>query len=85
MSKNHIIIRLKRVEGQVRGIQNMVMEDRNYTETLQQITAVQSATKSVAILLLEDYTKSSIKKAVQNGGDEKEIQKLIKTINDFVK
>lgn len=85
MNKNDIIIRLKRAEGQVRGIQNMVIEDRNYKEILQQITAVQSATQNVSSLILEDYTKKSIERAIKNGGDNKEVQQLIKTINDYVK
>jgi len=85
MEKNQIINRLKIAEGQIRGIQNMILEQRNWKDTLQQIAAVESAINNVAILLLENHTESSIENIVENGGENKEIQKLLKTISGFIR
>lgn len=48
--------RLRRIEGQVRGIQGMVDEDRYCIDVVTQITAIQSALDKVALSLLEDHT-----------------------------
>lgn len=85
MEKNQIINRLKKAEGQVRGVQNMVIEQRSCKEILQQINAVESAINNVAIILLENHAQVSIENTVRNGGETKEIKKLMITISNFVK
>jgi DNA-binding FrmR family transcriptional regulator len=54
-SNEELIQRLKRIEGQVRGVQRMVEEDRACGDTLAQLSAVQEAVRSVSILLAEKY------------------------------
>ncbi len=53
--KEDLSRRLRRVEGQVRGIQRMVDEDRYCIDILTQIAAAESALKKVAVILLEDH------------------------------
>ena len=62
--------RLRRVEGQVRGIQKMVDEDRYCIDILQQVSAVTSALRSVALLLLEDHLAHCVANAGKVGGKE---------------
>ena len=54
-TKDELITRLKRIEGQVRGIQNMVGDERSCQDILQQLNAVRSAVQSVSMILLEEY------------------------------
>lgn len=54
-AKEKIFNRLRRIEGQVRGIQSMVGDERDCREILQQLAAIRSAVQGVGTLLLEDY------------------------------
>lgn len=55
VTKENLVNRLKRIEGQVRGVQNMLNEERECREILQQLTAIRSAVLSVSSALLENY------------------------------
>ena len=61
--------RLKRIEGQVRGIQGMVDDDRYCINILEQIAAATKALQSVAIELLDDHLAHCVADAVLKGGD----------------
>lgn len=52
--------RLRRIEGQVRGVQGMVDEDRYCIDVVTQITAIQSALDKVALSLIEDHTEHCV-------------------------
>lgn len=56
VSREDIVLRLKKIEGQVRGIQNMVSSERECTDVLTQLAAVRSAIESVAVLVLNNFT-----------------------------
>jgi CsoR family transcriptional regulator, copper-sensing transcriptional repressor len=56
-SKGAIRKRLRRIEGQVRGIHGMVEDDRYCIDVLQQISAVQAALDKVALALVDDHTR----------------------------
>ena len=58
--RDALLTRLRRVEGQVRGIQGMVEEDRYCIDVLTQITAVQAALDKVALGLLEDHASHCV-------------------------
>jgi DNA-binding FrmR family transcriptional regulator len=62
--------RLRRIEGQVRGIQRMVDEDRYCINILEQISAATKALQSVALELLDDHLAHCVADAVQAGGAE---------------
>ena len=53
--KAEMIRRLKRIEGQTRGVQKMVDEDRGCAEILHQLTAINEAVRSVSLMLAEEY------------------------------
>jgi DNA-binding FrmR family transcriptional regulator len=57
-NKKAILARLKRIEGQVRGIQTMVENDRDCGEILQQLTAVRSAVHGASVEVLENYAET---------------------------
>jgi DNA-binding FrmR family transcriptional regulator len=62
--------RLRRIEGQVRGLQRMVDEDRYCIEILEQVSAATRALQSVALELLDDHMAHCVADAVRTGGDE---------------
>ena len=59
-TKPQIIARLKRIEGQTRGVQKMVDEDRYCIDVLTQISAIQAALDKVALGLLDDHVKHCV-------------------------
>jgi DNA-binding FrmR family transcriptional regulator len=50
-----LINRLRRIEGQIRGVQSMLTEERNCRDILQQLSAIRSAVQGVSLLLIEEY------------------------------
>ncbi len=70
--KAAVLARLKKVEGQVRGIHKMVEDDRYCIDVLQQISAVTRALQGVAIHLLDEHLRHCVVNAVNAGGAEKE-------------
>jgi DNA-binding FrmR family transcriptional regulator len=62
--------RLRRIEGQVRGLQRMVDEDRYCIDVLEQVSAATRALQSVALRLLNDHLAHCVADAVKSGGDE---------------
>ena len=81
--KEDVIKRLRRVEGQVRGLQRMVEEDSYCIDILTQVTAASNALKKTAVALLDDH----IRHCVANAEDDKDmvaeataaIERLIKS------
>ena len=59
-TKDQLLKRLKRVEGQVRGVQNMVDEDRYCIDVLTQISAIQAALDKVALGLMDDHARHCV-------------------------
>ena len=60
--------RLRRIEGQVRGIQAMVEDDRYCIDILTQVSAVTKALQAVAVELLDDHLSHCVQEAVASGG-----------------
>jgi DNA-binding FrmR family transcriptional regulator len=65
-----LLKRLRRIEGQVRGIAKMIDDDKYCIDILTQISAVNSAMQSVALGLLEEHLGHCVSHAVNEGGDE---------------
>ena len=59
-NKEPLLKRLRRIEGQVRGVESMVEEDRYCIDVVTQITAIQSALDKVALSLLEDHASHCV-------------------------
>ena len=70
--KDAIIKRLHRIEGQVRGIERMVNEERYCIDILTQISALTSALEAVAVGLLDDHLRHCVVDAARLGGPEAE-------------
>ena len=70
-NKDPLLKRLRRIEGQVRGVESMVEEDRYCIDVVTQITAIQSALDKVALSLLEDHAAHCVVGAEPEQRDEK--------------
>ena len=68
--KDAYLKRLRRIEGQIRGLQRMVEEDKYCIDVLTQISAVNSALQSVALGLLDEHLGHCVTQAVAEGGEE---------------
>ena len=68
--KQALLRRLRRIEGQVRGLQRMVEEDVYCIDVLTQVSAATKALESVALQLLEDHLGHCVADATRAGGDE---------------
>jgi DNA-binding FrmR family transcriptional regulator len=71
-NKENYAKRLRRIEGQVRGIAKMIEDDKYCIDVLTQISAVNSAMQSVALGLLEEHLGHCVSHAVAEGGAEAE-------------
>lgn len=83
--KEKVLNRLKRIEGQVRGIQKMVEEDRYCVDILVQISAIDSALNKVGHSLMERHTHHCVADAVKKGEGEEAIDELMKVMKQFAK
>jgi CsoR family transcriptional regulator, copper-sensing transcriptional repressor len=69
-NKDVYLRRLRRVEGQVRGLQAMIDEDRYCIDVLTQISAVTRALQEVALGLLDEHLGHCVREAIETGGPE---------------
>ncbi len=67
-NKDAVLGRLRRIEGQIRGLQRMVHEDTYCIDVLTQISAATKALQAVALELLDDHLSHCVREAVESGG-----------------
>ena len=70
-AKKSVLNQLKRIEGQVRGLQRMIDEDRYCPEILVQVSAAQEALRKVSQVLLRTHLDHCVTSAIQSGDDRK--------------
>ena len=86
--KDALIHRLHRIEGQVRGIERMVSEERYCIDILTQISAATTALDTLALKLLEDHVNSCVANALASGDHEEAAAKskeLIDAVERFAR
>jgi DNA-binding FrmR family transcriptional regulator len=76
-SKDELLKRLRRIEGQVRGIERMVEEDRYCTDVITQISAVQAALDKVALGLLDGHARHCVVEGHGEGGPDELTEELM--------
>jgi DNA-binding FrmR family transcriptional regulator len=78
--KDALLKRLKRIEGQVRGLQNMIEEERYCIDILTQVSATRAALEGVALGVVEDH----VRHCVRDGGEEK-VDELMGAVERMVR
>lgn len=76
--------RLARIEGQVRGLQRMLDEDRYCIDVLTQVIAVKAALDKVALALLHDHVSHCVVDAVRGGSGPEKVRELTEAIGRYV-
>lgn len=76
--------RLAKIEGQVRGLQRMVDEDKYCIDILTQITAVTAALKAVGVGILDSQVRHCVRTSIEQGEGEEKIEELVATVARFV-
>jgi DNA-binding FrmR family transcriptional regulator len=77
--------RINRIEGQVRGIGKMIVEDRYCIDILTQVSAVQSALDALALKLLEHHLHGCVQHAVRSGNGDHAIDEALAVIRKFAR
>ncbi len=84
--KNEILIRLRRMEGQLKGIQKMVDEDKYCVDVLNQLSSIIAATQKVAIIIMKDHIQGCVRDALtRNDRSEEHVNELLSVVEKFIK
>ncbi|GJD98170.1 hypothetical protein GMJLKIPL_0077 [Methylobacterium isbiliense] len=78
--KRPILQRLKRIEGQVRGLQAMVQEDRYCLDEVQQMNAITAAVREAALQLISDHLDASVNYAVRSKDQDGAVEEMIRVL-----
>ena len=73
--------RLRRMEGQVRGLQQMIQDDRYCLDVVQQINALTSAAREVALIVLEDHLRGCVQDAIKDNDGEAAIKEMVTVLS----
>lgn len=81
--KQKITSRLRRIEGQVRGVETMINQERDCREIMQQLTAIRSAVQSTSLLFLQEYAVNCLINTNDQSTEERRklVEDLINLLN----
>ncbi|MBI4267651.1 MAG: metal-sensitive transcriptional regulator [Chloroflexi bacterium] len=82
--KQEIMVRLRKMEGQLKGIQRMVEEDRYCVDVLNQLSSVIAATQKVASIVLQDHIRGCVRDALTRDDHSDEyVNELVTVVERF--
>jgi len=84
--KQEILVRLRRMEGQLRGIQRMVEEDKYCVDVLNQLSSIIAATQKLATIILQDHIRGCVRDALRR--DERSddyVNELVAVVERFTR
>ncbi len=79
--KQDLLRRLRKVEGQVRGLQQMIEDDRYCLDIVQQVSALSAAARKVALIVLEDHLRGCLVTAVKREGEDAALQEMVTVLD----
>jgi DNA-binding FrmR family transcriptional regulator len=89
IEKDELLNRLKKIEGQVKGIQRMVEEEKCCTDVMMQISAIRSAINKVGGMMIEKYIaecmQQGMKVSIEKGEIDESVNAVIDTIVKYIK
>ena len=83
--KDDLQARLRRIEGQVRGLQRMVDEDTYCLDILTQVNSVVAALRAVGMGLLDDHVRHCVRESIESGDGEAKVEELMAAVARFSK
>ena len=81
--KKDLLVRLRRIEGQVRGLQRMIDEEKYCVDILHQINAVQGGLKKVGLKILDKHVHGCVQRAVKEEEGDDVINELMEVLAKF--
>jgi DNA-binding FrmR family transcriptional regulator len=81
--KEDLLLRLRRIEGQVRGLQRMIEEEKYCIDILTQSSSVQAALQQVELILLENHMHHCVTSAIQQGEGAEKIKEMMGVVRRF--
>jgi CsoR family transcriptional regulator, copper-sensing transcriptional repressor len=83
-NKKDLLDRLRRIEGQTRGLQRMVEEDQYCIDILTQVNSVLAALKGVGMGLLDDHVRHCVRESIEQGSGDEKVEELMAAVGRFV-
>jgi DNA-binding FrmR family transcriptional regulator len=83
--KERVLVGLRRIEGQVRGLSRMVEGDRYCIDVLTQVAAVKAALDRVSLILLEDHIGHCVAAAIESGEGAEKVTELTAAVERLVR
>ena len=83
MNRKDLLDRLRRIEGQVRGVQRMVEEDQYCLDILTQLNSVTAAVKAVGLGLLDDHVRHCVRESIEQGRANAKVEELVAAVARF--
>jgi CsoR family transcriptional regulator, copper-sensing transcriptional repressor len=83
-NKKDLQDRLRRIEGQVRGLQRMVEEDKYCIDILTQLNSVSAALKAVGVGLLDDHVRHCVRESLEKHEGDQKVEELVAAVARFV-
>lgn len=84
--KKEILVRLRRMEGQLKGIQKMIEGDKYCVDVLNQLSSIIAATRKVADIILKDHINGCVRDALtRNENSEEYVDELVSVVERFTK
>jgi DNA-binding FrmR family transcriptional regulator len=84
-TKKDVLPRLKKIEGQIKGIHRMVEKERYCIDIINQVTAAQRALDQVSLRVMRRHIESCVANAVKSDGGGPVIEELMETIYKFIR
>lgn len=85
MDKEALQARLRRVEGQVRGLQRMIDEDQYCIDVLTQVNSAVAALRAVGMGLLDDHVRHCVRDSIRANGGEEKVEELVSAVARFAR
>ena len=79
-NKKDLLDRLRRIEGQTRGLQRMVEEDQYCINILTQVNSVLAALKGVGMGLLDDHVRHCVRESIEQGTGDEKVEELMAAV-----
>lgn len=84
-TRKSILVRLRRIEGQVRGVQRMIEDGADCGEILNQIAAIKAAVSQAGILVFENHAHECILKAMNEDQQEENLKDIVNMMGRLIK
>lgn len=84
-TSENVLIRLKKIEGQIRGITSMIEQDRNCEDVITQLSAVSAGITAVAREVLFGHIEHHVVEGIKNGDEKEMVDGLKSAVESFAK